>query len=252
MHHFRTFVLIFVIVFLSSRLAVGEFPGLYIAEGTESPGRVLSFQNDGMERAFSRSNFNLPTHTSRIGSIEFVSSDEFYLCSGDDSVLIHRNRVGETPLHTSTNLIKQVRSDDSEEVWWSELIKDPKEEDLTIGSLWRWNERWNKPEQMHLIQKSKLKGNWKGAFDICKERILIATVGENTQIYDVTKSKSYRQVLETPIEVRSFRWDDSGQVWIVDNRGRLILLPNVNTPSRFQVALSSHTEFMDFDFQVAR
>jgi hypothetical protein len=67
------------IMALSCRIVEGENPDMFIAEGTEAPGRVLALQKDELERSFSRSNVNHRTHTTRIGSIEFLSSDEFYL-----------------------------------------------------------------------------------------------------------------------------------------------------------------------------
>lgn len=252
MHKFRVTFLILLILVLSSRVADGEFPGMFIAEGTEAPGRVLKFHHEVLERSFSRSDLNHSTHTTRIGSIEFVSSDEFYLCSGDDSVLIHRSRVGETAFYISPNLVKQVRCDAMEQIWWSELAKEPKSEDPTLGALWRWNEGKKKAEMVHQIQKSHVNGTWNGAFDICKERVLVATAGDKSTIYDISNSKGYKQILETQIHIRTFRWDASGKVWLVDDRGRLILLPNARIPSRFEVALSSHSEFTDFDFQAAR
>jgi hypothetical protein len=102
------------------------------------------------------------------------------------------------------------------------------------------------------VEKSLVSGTWNGAFDLYKNRVLIGTIGEKSTIYEISKSKRYKQVLETPVQMRTFRWDDSGRVWIIDDRGRLILLPDVKNPARFRVALSSHTEFTDFDFQVAR
>jgi hypothetical protein len=125
---------VFSIWLWQSRPVIGEFPEMFIAEGTEAPGRVLSFQNDVLERSFSRSNINHRTHTTRIGSIEFLTSDEFYLCSGDDSVLIHRSRVGETAFYIPPNLVKQVRSDEDEQVWWSEIAKEPKADELHVGA----------------------------------------------------------------------------------------------------------------------
>lgn len=252
MYQFRMPFGIVMIVALSCRIAEGENPDMFIAEGTEAPGRVLALQKDELERSFSRSNVNHRTHTTRIGSIEFLSSDEFYLCSGEDSVLIHRSRVGETAFYISPRLVKQVRSDEAEQIWWSEVSKDPQGDDLSFGSLWRWNEPKRKAEMVVEIEKSQVTGTWDGAFDVCKDRVLIATKGEKSYIYDVSKPKSYRQILETPLSIRTFRWDATGKVWLIDGRGRLILLSNANSPSRFEVALSSHYGFTDFDFQVAR
>ena len=252
MHKVRLSLLIILVWSLQSRPVEGEFPGMFISEGIEAPGRVLSFANDELERSFSRSNFNHRTHTSRIGSIEFLTSDEFFLCSGEDSVLIHRSRVGETAFYISPNLVKQVRSDEEEQVWWSEIAKEPKVDDPFAGAIWRWNEGKRKAELVHQIQKSRLNGTWHGAFDLCKNRVLIGTVGEKSTIYDISKTKEYKQILETPVQLRTFRWDANGVVWMVDDRGRLIVLPDAKNPSRFQVALSSHTEFTDFDFQIAR
>jgi hypothetical protein len=160
--------------------------------------------------------------------------------------------VGETAFYISPRLVKQVRSDEAEQIWWSEVSKDPQGDDLSFGSLWRWNEAKRKAEMVVEIQKSQVTGTWDGAFDICKDRVLIATKGEKSYIYDISKPKLYQLILETPLSIRTFRWDTTGKVWLIEGRGRLILLPNANSPSRFEVALSSHYGFTDFDFQVAR
>ena len=233
------------------QIANGEYPEIYVAEGQSVSGRVLKLHDQELKRIFIRNN-QKENYATRIGSIEVLSSEDFYLCSGQDSQLIHRSRIGEGVFHESKNLIKQIRSDRSKQIWWSELSKEPKEEDAAVGSLWTWNSWKNQAELSHRIQRSKIEGKWDGAFDLCNGRVLIATEGEKNTIYDISNPKAYVKLLETPIRIRSFRWDSVGKVWIVDQRGRIILVPNPQLPGSFEVVLSSPIEFTDFDFDASR
>jgi hypothetical protein len=231
----------------NSQIVRGEYPEIYVAEGQNVSGRVLKLHDQELKRVFIRNN-QKGNYATRIGSIEVLSREDFYLCSGEDSLLIHRSRIGEELFHESKNLIKQIRSDRSDQIWWSELSKEAKEDEAVLGSLWKWNSWRNQAELSHRIQRSKIEGKWNGAFDLCNGRVLIATEGEKHAIYDISDSKAYIKLLDAPIRIRSFRWDSTGKIWIVDHRGRIVIVPNAQIPNSFEVVLSSPIEFTDFDF----
>jgi len=244
-------LLLFLAIWIPNpQIVNGEYPEIYVAEGQNASGRVLKLHDQELKRIFIRNN-QRGNYATRIGSIEVLSSEDFYLCSGQDSQLIHRSRIGEELFHESKNLIKQIRSDRSNQIWWSELSKEPQADEAVLGSLWKWNSWRNQAELSHRIQRSKIEGKWDGAFDLCNGRVLIATEGEKNTIYDMSDPKAYVKLLETPIRIRSFRWDSAGKVWIVDQRGRIILVPNPQIPSSFNVVLSSPIEFTDFDFDAS-
>lgn len=235
-----------------AHIVLGGFPDFYVSEGGKTTGRVLEYRKDDLQYSFSRRRLPTPTHSTGIGSLEFVSSDEFYLCSGEDSILIRRSRVGEEVFYLSQNVIKQVRSDIAEQIWWSEQATEPQETDMYWGSLWRWDKTKRQAERMYDIKKSQVEGKWDGAFDICNDGVLLVTHSEKSLFYNISISDRYEKVLETSLQVRTFRWDNKGQIWCMDHRGRIIHLPAAKFPERFEVALGSRGLFTDFDFQVPR
>jgi hypothetical protein len=230
-------------------------PDMFVAEGNKNPGRVLSHHEGALHGQFHRSLSNNKLFRTEIGSIEYLSSDEFFLCSGEDSALIRRSQIGEEVFYLSPNIVRQVRSTPGGVIWWSEQTlpngdhSEASGDSSSAGSIYRWDAVSKKPKLVCHLSKTLLEGEWKGAFDVRNDKVYVAVSGDSTKIYEIDDPQKYKLVLTSPINIRNFRWDDGGKLWATDEKGRIVVITNFKATYRFEVVIAGQAQLVDFDFK---
>ena len=233
-------------------------PDMFVAEGRKDPGRVLSHHEGALSSQFHRSLSNNTLYRTEIGSIEYLSSEEFFLCSGEDSALIRRSQIGEEVFYLSPNIVRQVRSTPGGVIWWSEQTSldaaqsESNGDQVRAGAIYCWDAAKKTPKLVCHIDKTQLEGEWKGAFDVRNDKVYVAVSGDSSRIYDIHDPLEYKLVLTSPIKIRNFRWDNGGKLWATDEKGRIVVITNFKATYRFEVVIAGQAQLVDFDFKDVR
>lgn len=214
-----------------------------VVDQSLQPGALLSLRGQNTTQYWRRG-MTTDRLVPKICSFAQLSDGSIAFCSGlDRSIMLLRN-TGESELHHSGYLARQVRADSNGDLYWSGLETPQNNNPLPDGFIYRRRASSGQVETLLTFSQELVGKDWWGAFDVRDGNVYVATLRAPASIYRLENSIPVH-LATVNCGISSMRVESDMSVLISDGEGRIFRVP---LQSAQNLELIVQREFLISDF----
>ena len=182
----------------------------------------------------------------KIQSLTRLHDGTTVFCSGLDRSVFAIRPGGEYELHHGGSLVRQVRTDNNGDLYWSGLETPLNSNPLPDGFIHRKRMGTGDAETVLTFSQDLVGRDWWGAFDVRMGEVYVATLKAPSRIYRL--ENSIPQLVATlPISIRSFRFESDQSILATSSDGEICRFQDVRSdPNRYEVVARRSFKMVDF------